>query len=298
MSQLPSPPFKRIPLKSLFDVSEIITVLLYDFSPNFQTPGESHDFWEMVYVDRGELTITAGKKKHKLKQGDLVFHEPGEFHNVECDGIHSATVFIMTFDCRSDAMSHFAEKIVRIPTELTKLMRLLISECGSGFTVSQYPLELRPDAPTGVEQLIKIYLEELLIRLVRYNFDSTTGEISAQRYTAEDTLVRDMCSYMARHVYTNVTIEQLCEEFHFGKSHLCEIFKRATGVSIFRYYLTLKLTEAKRMLHEDSMSVGEISERLGFESQSYFARLFKRHIGVTPREFRAALVSDGTVRLK
>ena len=136
MSQLPTPPFKRIPLTSLFDVSEIITVLLYDFSPTFQTQGESHDFWEIVYVDRGELNIHAGESKHRLRQGDMVFHKPGEFHNVECDGVHSATVFIMTFDCRSEAMSHFAERIVRVPTELTKLMRLLISECSSGFTVS------------------------------------------------------------------------------------------------------------------------------------------------------------------
>ncbi len=297
MSQLPTPPFRRIPLTSLFNVSEIITVLLYDFSPNFQTPGESHDFWEFVYVDRGELSITAGENKHRLTQGDMVFHKPGEFHSVECDGVHSATVFIMTFDCRSEAMEHFSERIIAVPGELTKLIRLLIAECKEGFTVSQYPLELRQNAPIGVEQLIKMYLEELLIRLMRIENSGKTGPVSPTRTDSDDRLASDISAYLAQHLYTNVTIEALCEQFHFGKSHLCEVFKKSHGVSILQYYLGLKLTEAKRLLHEDAMSVGEISETLGFESQSYFARLFKKHVGVSPREFRAAVVSDGTVQI-
>lgn len=298
MSQLPTPPFKRIPLTPLFVVNEIITVLLYDFAPNFSTLGESHDFWEFVYIDRGELDIHAGEEKHRLRAGDMVFHKPMEFHNIECDGTHSATVFIMTFDCRSEAMEHFASRILRVPTELTKLMRLLISESNASFTVSQYPLDLRQDAPIGGQQLIKIYLEELLIRLLRADTKTSVSGVASDRDVLDDTLANDMCAYLARHIYTNVTIEELTEHFHFGKSHLCEVFKRSQGTTILQYYLKLKLTEAKRMLHEENVSVGEISERLGFESQSYFARIFKRHVGVSPRDFRAAVISGNTVHFE
>lgn len=296
MSKLPTPPFKKIPLTSLFEVSEIITILLYDFAPNFQTVGEKHDFWEIVYIDRGELSIHAGERYCKLSAGDMVFHKPGEFHNIECDGVHSASVFIMTFGSESAAMEYFEGKIIKVPSELLKLVKLLIGEGSASFTVSEYPLGLRPDAPIGGEQLVKIYLEELLIRLMRLeNNDGGAKNTKNSREGKESTLANEIAQYLAMHLYTKVTIDELCDRFHFGKSHLCDVFRKSKGESILRYYLKLKLAEAKSLLHEENTSVTEISERLGFESPSYFTRIFKRYTGVTPREFRRNVINSGTV---
>ena len=299
MSKLPTPPFKKIPLTSLFDVSRIITILLYDFAPGFHTVGEAHDFWEIVYIHRGELSLHAGDRLCHLSRGEMVFHRPGEFHNIECDGVHSASVFIMTFDCHSPAMEYFAGRILRIPGELTKLVKLLIDESTSSFTVSQYPLKLRGDAPIGGQQLVKMYLEELLIRLMRFYEAQGTGVDGGEvGELSGGTLANEIRIYLASHIYTKVTIEELCDRFHFGKSHICEVFRRATGDSILQYYLKLKLTEAKRMLHEESTTISEISERLGFESASYFSRIFRRHVGMTPGEFRKTVINTATVYLE
>lgn len=305
MNDKSTPPYKiyqpyiKLPLKNTFNVTRIVTILFYDLAPSFYTEGETHDFWEMVYVDRGEITAIADGNETRLRQGEVIFHRPGEFHAHKCDGTHSASVFIMTFDCRSAAMKHFCGKTAKIPAELASLMKRLIDECTYSFSVGNYPLKKLESAPIGGQQLVRIYLEALLIGLVRsVGKKSASGTLTASRTSGDNTLVDGICDYLASHVYERVTLDALSEEFHFGKSHLCDVFKKVKGDTIVQYHLKLKISEAKRLLREESLTVSEVSERLGFESPAYFSRVFRRLAGTSPRAFRGRLINTAAVYLE
>lgn len=289
----------KIPLKNIINVTRVITILCYDLAPKFYTTGETHDFWELVYVDRGEISIRAGEKKHRLKQGEAVFHQPNEFHSIECDGVHGASVFILTFDCHSPAMKFFCERIGKIPTELLSLMKRLIEESTRTFHASRYPLRLRSNAPIGGQQLIRLYLEELLIRMMRATEKKPElGQVFTSKELLENTLAREICTYLNAHLYDRVTLEALSETFHFGKSHLCDVFKKSMGDSIIHYYLDLKIAEAKRLLREEHLTVSEIAERLNFDSPAYFSRCFHKHTGTSPSAFRNRLINDTAVYME
>ncbi|MBR3894815.1 MAG: helix-turn-helix transcriptional regulator [Clostridia bacterium] len=289
----------KIPLKNILNVTRVITILCYDLAPKFRTTGERHDFWEMVYVDRGELFLHAEDKRCRLKQGEAVFHRPNEFHNIECDGVHSASVFIITFECQSAAMKFFCERLGGIPSELLPLMKRLIEESTRTFHTSQYPLKLRSNAPIGGQQLIRIYLEELLIRMMRTAEDTADlGTVFTSKAHMENTLAREICAYLNEHLYDRVTLESLSETFHFGKSRLCDVFKKSMGDSIIHYYLTLKIDAAKRLLRTERLTVSEIAERLSFDSPAYFSRCFHKHTGMSPSAFRDRLINDSAIYME
>ena len=292
-------PYKKVTLKNTFNISQIITILFYEFAPSFRTDGESHDFWEFVYVDRGEIIVRADGKSSKLRQGEIVFHKPGEFHAHECDGTHSASVFILTFDCHSAAMKYFRGRTAKVPSELASLMKQLTQECTANFKVGRYPLIERIGAPLGGQQLVRIYLEEFLIRMMRHEqTKKQDGAVTAARHSLDNTLAAEISQYLQNHVCERVTLDELSEYFHFGKSHLCDIFKKAQGDTIVQYHLKLKITEAKRLLREDKLTVSEVSERLGFESPAYFSRIFGKIVGMSPRAFRSQLINTATVFLE
>lgn len=299
MSNQPCRDFTKISLKNTFNISQFVTMLCYDLAPNFKSQGETHDFWELVYVDRGEIIFTADSDKHRLCQGEIVFHKPGEFHRHECDGMHSATVFILSFDCRSSAMNYYRRKYAKVPSELTSLIKRLIDECTANFAVSVYPLVSLPNAPIGGQQLIRIYLEEFLIRMMRSEEKKLTSDVLlTSAGTTENKLAEEICKYLSNHVYERVTLEELSENFHFGKSHLCGVFKKAHGDTIVSYHLKLKISEAKRLLREEKMSVSEVSERLGFENPAYFSRIFGKIVGMSPRAFRKKLINSSVMFLE
>lgn len=290
--------FVKIPLTKTVNVTKIVTVLSYDLSPDYKNSGESHDFWELIYVERGEIAFHRGSEPHRLKAGEIAFHEPEEFHSVECNGTSGASVFIATFDCRSPAMKFFYGRQMRVPTEIVPVLTRLADECNSCFYVSEYPLRKKEDQPIGAQQLVRVYLEELLIRLMR---SGERGEPRASLHVrgrgGESSLTYAICEYLAQNVGSRVTLDDLSERFHFGKSSLCEIFKRDTGDTVLNYHLKLKLKEAKRLLREGKLTVGEISSALGFETAEYFSRFFKKNTGKSPRDYRNAPYADSTVYL-
>ena len=290
--------FEMLPLKSVLNITRLATVLLYELSPTYRNTGERHDFWEMVYVDRGAIQCRANDDVLLLEQGELLFHAPNEFHSVVCDGKHGASLFIITFSCNSPCMKYFCQKRFRIDPACSGLMKRLIHECNLTFAVSEYPLRVLPDAPLGGVQMVRHYLEELLIGLLRSEQRMATPTTPDGRDLVQDTLANQICAYLKDHVCERITLEELARHFHFGKSRLSDIFKRSQNETIIGYHIKLKIEEAKRLLFEGKLPVCEIAAQLGFESPEYFSRTFRKHTGTSPSAFKASPIGgNATVYL-
>ena len=80
------PAYVKTKPQTLFSVSRIVTIHYYEFDRRFVFGGESHDFWEVVYVDKGEITAVAEETPHVLKHGDIIFHKPDEWHTLYANG--------------------------------------------------------------------------------------------------------------------------------------------------------------------------------------------------------------------
>ena len=289
--------FKKIPLKKTFNVTDVITILCYELAPSFSTEGETHDFWELLYVDRGRLSCISGDKSYHLSQGEVIFHKPNDFHSVRCDGTQSASIFIVSFKCTSTAMKFFHDRTFGVKDELVPMIKRLISECSQTFSVSKYPLAVLNTAPFGGAQLVKNYLEELLILLLRQE-DTPEIAVSGGRDPIGNSLAHKIADYLKERVSSHITLEEISANFHYGKSSICDVFKRTFGDTIVVYHTKLKIDEAKRLIFEKKLTVSEVAERLGFESPEYFSRTFRRYTGMSPRDFRTRLVSDNTVYLE
>ncbi|MCF0137717.1 MAG: helix-turn-helix transcriptional regulator, partial [Oscillospiraceae bacterium] len=100
--------------------------------------------------------------------------------------------------------------------------------------------------------------------------------------------VRSVRSYTLRHISRRVTAEELSRELGMSRSHFCRRFKEETGVAVTDFITELRIDEAKRLLTVSRKSLGEISDCLGFSSQSHFQNVFKAHTGETPTEYRKA----------
>ncbi len=292
-------PFKKTPLKRVFNVTNVVTILCYELAPSFSTEGERHDFWEMLYVDRGQVIVHNDSDDFILHQGELVFHKPNGFHRIECDGSNSASVFIISFDCLSSAMKMLVGRIFAVTSHQTKIIKRLISECSHTFAISEYPLVKLDNAPIGGAQLIKSYLEELLIFLARgEGVSEQHPDNEPERIRNLDSLAQKIEEYLNVHLRGKVSLNEISARFHYAKSSLCDIFKRTYGETIIGYHTRLKIEAAKRMIFEKKMTISEIAEHLGFDSPEYFSRTFKKISGISPRVFRASLISGNTVYLE
>ncbi len=83
-----------------------------------------------------------------------------------------------------------------------------------------------------------------------------------------------------------MTIARLVKEFYISPYHLSHMFKQKTGYSVKQYLLRRRLGETQIRLAMTQDSVQTIAEESGFEDASYFSRIFAKHVGLTPTEYR------------
>ncbi len=94
----------------LLSVEKIVTVFYKEYGKDFVFAGESHDFWEFTYIDKGSVKFTADTREFLLKGGEIAFHKPNEFHKLAADK-GPPNVTVASFVCNSDAMKLFENKI-------------------------------------------------------------------------------------------------------------------------------------------------------------------------------------------
>ena len=290
--------FTRMGFERVFNVDSIITIFYMEFSKSFRYDGERHDFWEMVYVDKGEMICTADKNRFVLKSGEMTFHKPNEFHNLTGDNSVAPNVSIITFECRSRAMRYFEGKIFKLDTEEKGLLSMLFEEGLSCFRLEDERDPLRQNmiriegAPFGSSQMTKNLLEIFLIKLSRKT-DVLTKKMR-RSYVIDGVdvpyNVKEILDYMNAHVYGKITVRDIAEAMGKSESTVKKLFARYQKCGIMKYYNSLKIHEAKRLIREGAYNMTQISDMLHFDNPQYFAKCFKAATKMTPSEYKASIM--------
>ena len=104
--------------------------------------------------------------------------------------------------------------------------------------------------------------------------------------TSKHGKVHEVAEYLTLHCETDESLEELAGRFFISKSYLSRIFREVTGFSVNEYRNLARVRKARELLSASEYSVTEISELLGFESVTYFERVFKKHTDATPLKYR------------
>ncbi|MGV8983110.1 AraC family transcriptional regulator [Clostridium sp.] len=283
-------------LKNEFIIESIVTVHYFEFAKDYVFEGERHDFWELVYVDKGELEIMAGDKGYKLKQGEMIFHKPNEFHNLWANGKIAPNIIVITFDCNSPAMEFFENKFLLIGNTVKDLLSKIIKEVIQAFSTPlnisiTSKLDRRENSVFGTEQLIKIYLEQVLIYLVRRGENIVPDErlSSLVRIRSHNDLTQKIINYLKDNIASNISFDDVCLYSKLGSTNLKSMFKEQTGIGVIEYYKSLKIEEAKKIIREEQFNFTEIAEKLGYASIHYFSRHFKKATGMSASEYASSV---------
>ena len=97
--------------------------------------------------------------------------------------------------------------------------------------------------------------------------------------------VNDIIGFLHEHLKENITISDISEHFYLNPDYLARLFKSHMHISLGRYILLQKISEAERMLRNGN-TVSEVQEELGYSSYAYFFKSFKKITGMSPSRYR------------
>lgn len=279
--------FKLQELITPVTVSRIANVHYFEFTSEYQTIDDSHNFCELLYVDKGSICVYSDHYSGILSNNQLIIHKANETHSLKCNENIFPHVIIIGFECDTKELDIFSKHPVTLQPMHRKMLADIMKE---GMNVFAPPYDIpntlemkkRNTYPFASEQMLKLNLESFLITIVR-DYEqlkqTSSGDFPGNQ------MLSDICNYVAEHYTEKILLDNICFLFGTNKTTLCQSFKSEYGLTLLEYVDQLKIKEAKKLLHSQKLSVTEISEKLGFSSIHYFCRHFKKHTGMSPSEY-------------
>lgn len=286
--------FFKYQLSRLFNIPEIVTIHYFEYGTDFSFDGESHDFWEFLCVDKGDVTVQADHNIFHLKKGDIIFHKPNQFHSVSTSGITAPNLVVVSFVCSSPAMNFFEDKILSLGERERNLLATIISEASDAFSTPldnpfTNTLTKNPIQQPGAEQIIQLSLEQFLISLYRKGEHQESVVMKSVKLKQDEETFQHIVTYMEAHLSDSLSIEQICHDNLLGKSQLQKLFRSKCGCGIIDYFSRLKISRAKELIREKNLNFTQIADALGYTSIHYFSRQFKKITGMSPSEYALSI---------
>ena len=278
--------------KTLFsDVVSIDSVItIFPFHLTGQEPiGETHNFWEFLYVNEGVFEVLVDNKPYVVKEGQMIMYPPLAFHMGSKPNV--AKVSIVSFESSSEIMSCFVDKVITVSGKQRQLISQLMTlgkKCfksvspDSGFK----GMIKRDDVDAITLQSLKNLLELFLIDV----YESESSKPSSFNSDARNNKLFDnLAKYLKANIGKPLTLEEICDNCSLSMYQLKKLCQDQCGMSPMSYFISLKIDVAKDMICDTNMSFTQISDSLGFTTVHYFSKLFKSKVGVSPSEYAKSI---------
>lgn len=287
---------KFIPTTLQLDINipDIFTLFYFEKEPGYLFPGEAHDFWELLYVDAGEVHLDFMNESKMLSQGDFILYPPNYFHHFHCGNLPS-NLMVLSFNSPSEILHSIANRILHLNDHQTAFLSQILQEAPRAFSTplshfSAFELMRKSVHFFGSEQLIHHNLEMLFIDLIRNNLQvSQNDPKTLQRDEESNERVQSIIYFLKDNLQRKITIKDISAHLSLSPTCLRETFKQHMGITIMDYYTHLKITEAKRLIRMGIHTMAEIADALGYSSPQYFSRQFREETGFCAKEYAAMI---------
>ncbi|MCC2683438.1 MAG: AraC family transcriptional regulator [Paenibacillaceae bacterium] len=258
--------------------------------PNVRTNVEMtephyHEMYEIYYLMSGERNYLIGNRTHRISPGDLVFIRPNEIHRAtntsvpyyERIVVHFGKTFLAqdsgwVEDQHSPFITH--SSVLSLPVNVQKRVEELLHHI-----VKEYD-----ERDIGFDTTIRSALVELLIIGIRQNRD--TMDKPVEYATAAHRKISGIVRYINDNYESPLSLESLAGQFDISPYYLSRLFRKTTGFTYVEYLTTVRIKHAQRLLRETRWKVGNILEKVGFQDQRHFGKIFKKISNCTPLQYR------------
>lgn len=278
-------PWRSYEIKQQVKIEKLYSLFKRSFQKGKNFLGEMHDFWEVVYVIDGEVIVSADENVHEFKSGDIIFHKPLELHKFNVVGDKGATLFVFSFSMTGP----LSKKMERRAFHLDKYNRSIIKNF---LEFVEYNVRHCPqieDAESFGDVLPYFADDNMFLQTVANYIGRIVLSLAGidnplpKTKTYETELFKKALQLMNERIAEQLSVDDLSQLLNISVSSLKRLFNKYAGMSVHKYFLTLKIKTAT-MLLKSGMSVNEVSDELGFSSQGYFSSTYKRETGNNPSQ--------------
>lgn len=244
----------------------------------FVQPHHAHAYYghEIIYLDYGCIDFNIDGRDLQLNTGEILFIRGGWHHTFT--GRDEVPFDYLNIMFRGKV----PEELFGIPLPVDKKMRDILLNLKHEY---EFQGKYHSD-------MIGCLLNELVIYLVRQldaQNNKKVPQIQSNRIYYESEKVDKAIAIIREHYNTPLHVSDVAKVIRISPSHLRLLLRQNTGKNFTALLHGFRIEAAKHLIREEGYSFSEISSKIGFESPTFFFKLFKRYTGMTPKEFAKKL---------
>ena len=248
-----------------------------------------HDTYELYYLLEGERYYFIDKETYRVGAGDVVLVKPNQIHKTSMERVaRHGRLLLQITEAPMDAFLR-GNGFMTLEELYDKKGRIVSLGERAGAAVKELMIrvgeEIR-DRQRGYDLMVRLKLLELLAVLWRCGEDAPPEREERVAQSPKYQKVQEVAEYLQANPGTRESLDQLAGRFYISRSWLSRIFREVTGFSVSEYANMVRVKRAQKLLAHGDYSVTEISELVGFESITYFERIFRRYTDRTPLGYR------------
>lgn len=276
---------------------DTLPLLIFKHARFSYTPFHVHDFVELNYVYKGNITIIINDEVIRLKEGDVCLLDTEVSHRVLDTGEDD---ILINFLINKNYFSLNILSRLRSNSIISKFVVDSISETQSH---NQYILFYPQDSALlfdAVEGLLCNYydskyystdtISSYLIILFFELLKAHQEEHSINYKNSSDSFIIDIVNYMEENHQT-CTLNEISKEFGFNASYLSRYIKKHTGETFISLIQNIRLKKACILLENSTLSIDLISQSVGYKNISFFYKKFKDYYGMSPKEYKQQFIA-------
>lgn len=257
-------------------LGDVHTFFYQEKEKGFFFRGESHDFLELTYVDKGRIHSVTEGVELTLEQGDLAIYGPGQWHMQYADLDCSSSFVTITFDLIAGDLSTLFNRRFTPSQKTADYLQLMLRE--------------RDRADVYSADVIACYLGLLLLGVLRGDQKSFSSKLrTANAINSENAIIGHAQRYISENVRLRLTVPMVAKEVGVSPSYLTALFHRCLQISPGEYIRRSKLQEGKQLIRDGKMNFTEIAQLLQYSTVHHFSRQFKEKFGITPTEYAKSI---------
>ncbi len=140
------------------------------------------------------------------------------------------------------------------------------------------------------DALLDLMIKELIVRLLQTNAKMALLHETSSLF--DNNRMAFIVKYIRNNLTENISVDCLAQKACMSTSHFYKTFKNTFGETPIDYLNTQRLNKAKKLIRTSSRKLADIAHVCGFNSSSYFTRIFKMHEGMTPNQYRNSLATN------
>jgi AraC family L-rhamnose operon transcriptional activator RhaR len=260
----------------------------------------THDLIELVYVCSGEGVHILGKKEYPAVAGSLAIIHHNQAHGFKtgAGGLSLINLYIdiqrFVLPVMPKALQGVLPLLIPLHPRIRHNLRdIVYIQFPQPAVIKELLLRMEDELKArreGFHEALHHYVALFLIEACRSYMNQRQLDSAAKgpkkEVLAKDFQLQQLCRYLQMHFAEPLRLDALAARVGLQKNYLCRTFKAHTGQTLFSYIIYQRLGQAMLLLRQTERSVVEIALSSGFNDLPHFNRIFRREVGMTPREYR------------